>query len=473
MCPLPSDPFAMTIAQATAALRDRLLSPSELMDSVLQRFSATEDRVHAYAAVAHGQAAEAARQATQEISSGHWKGPLHGIPVALKDVYHVAGLPTEAGSDVLKGFVPTEDSEVAARLKSAGAIILGKTVTTEFAYYAFRRDTPQTRNPWNPDFEPGDSSAGSAAAVAVRSAFAAMGTDSGGSIRKPASMCGVVGLKPTYGRVSQRGVIPLSSTMDHCGPLTRSVEDSALVLNAIAGVDGRDPTSLDEPVGDVACALGQGVRGLKLGVDEKHFLSGADPIVCAAFESALNVLRSLGATVVPVAIPDLDTAMTAGSTILSADAAYWHQKWLRDNPQSYQTDTRIRLQLGQFILATDYLRAMSVRREFARKVRTIFEGSGIHAFVAPTQPRPAQPLSHMDDAPDAEAKHAMARKWNWYCMPFNLTGQPALSVPCGFTAEGLPLGMQIVGRPLDEAMVLRIGHAYEAATDWHERLPLS
>lgn len=465
-------PYALTIAEAGALLRKRKLSPLELVDSLLQRIEETEGRLRAYVAVPFDSVREAARSAEREIARGGWRSPLHGIPVALKDVFHAVGMPTEAGSKTLKGFLPTGDSGVTIRLREDGAIILGKTVMPEFAYRSYPADLPRTRNPWNLEYHPGGSSAGSAVAVAADSAMGAMGTDTGGSIRYPASMTGIVGLKPTFGRVTRRGVVPMCSTMDHCGPLAKTVEDAALILNAIAGYDPQDPTSIDAPIQNYKEALNGSVKGLRLGIERRHFFSGAViPPVRQAVEGALRVLRELGCIVVDIEIPYIECATVAGGILLMADMSSYHWNWLRERSDEYEPGTRLMLRLGELISARDYLLAVRARRQFKTAMREVFDIHRLNALVTPTHFGTAIPLAERFPHPVATDDETIEVKFNHHLMPFNLTGQPALTVPCGFNDTDLPVGLQIVGRPFDEATILRIGKAYESVTTWHEKSP--
>jgi len=468
---LPTQPCALTIAQASVMLREKTLSPVDLVDSVLDRIEETEGKLHAYAFVAVESVRKAAKVAEQEIMDGKWRSPLHGIPIALKDVYRTAGIPTEAESRLLKGYVPEEDSGVADRLKQGGAVIVGKTVTPEFAYFTYPREESRARNPWNFAYHPGGSSTGSGVSVAADSAMGAMGTDSGGSIRKPAAMNGIAGLKPSFGRVTKRGVLQLSATMDHCGPLCKTVEDVALVMNVVAGYDPDDVTSIDVPLPNLTDDLNRGARGLRLGVERKHFFS-EDVVasVRSSVDSALTVFETLGAVVVDVEIPDIDYAIAAASTIVLVEASSYHRRWLRERPGDYEPGTRFMLQLGNLITATDYLQALQIRRRFKATMKDVFERNQLAALLTPTLSYASITLAERFPPPN-EHDRGIPIKWNSHCMPFNFTGQPALSIPCGFTSDNLPVGLQIVGRPFDESTVLRIGKAYEIATTWHLKAP--
>lgn len=468
-------PF-LTIADAAQLIERRQLSPVDLVQSVLDRIEQTEGRLHAFAVVVHDGAMRAARDAEVAIQRGDYRGPLHGIPIALKDLYYTAGIPTEAGSKVLKGFVPTEDATVTRRLLMAGAIVVGKTVTHEFANALM---VPPTRNPWDLERTPGASSAGSAAAVAAHACLAAMGTDTGGSIRMPAALSGLVGLKPTFGRVSKRGVIPLSWSLDHCGPMTKTVEDAALMMNVIAGYDPLDSASVNEPVPDYTAGLRVGVRGLRMGVPTNYFFGGTHEAVRDAVSRAIGVLEQLGAVPIEVEIPHVELSSRIGVGILVPEASSLHQTWLRERSGDYQEGTRARLELGELLLATQYLRAQRARTLIKHAFRDVFTENRLDFIVTPTVPSTATRIGQMtiafEDTGEETCRAAFVRQ----TFPFNLAGLPALSVPCGFspraTKDGsganLPIGLQITGRPFDEGTVLRVGSAYEEATSWHDSRP--
>jgi aspartyl-tRNA(Asn)/glutamyl-tRNA(Gln) amidotransferase subunit A len=474
--PAADRPCWLSIGQAAQRISAGNLSPVELTRSVLERIQETEDRVHAYVTVLADSALQAARAAEAEIGRGEYRGPLHGVPVAIKDLYHMAGTPTGAGSHVLDGVVPSADATVTERLRVAGAVIVGKTVTHEFAY---GQNIPATRNPWDLDRTPGGSSAGSGAAVASGACLAAMGTDTGGSIRMPAAVDGVVGLKPTYGLVSRHGVVPLSWSLDHCGPLTRTVEDAALMLQAVAAHDARDPASAKVPVGDYSAGLHAGVRGLRLGVPTNYYFDRIHRAVCDAFERAVGVLTDLGAVRVDITLPLVETAVPIGIGILMPEASSIHQQWLRQQPEQYDDGTRRMLEAGELHLATDYLQAQRARTALKDAFKATFQQHNLDALLTPTEPTTATRIDQVDVDFGDFGKEPFFSAFVRHTIPFNVTGQPALSVPCGFSedTEGgrigadLPIGLQIAGKPFDEATILRIGSAYQAATNWHTRRP--
>ena len=459
----------LTIARAARALRAREVSPLELTEAYLARIAEVDPRVNAYITVTADRARADARRATDELAAGKARGPLHGIPIALKDLYETAGIRTTAGAKIHADHVPAEDCTVARRLRDAGTILLGKLNTHEYAY-GVTTNKPHfgaTRNPWNLDHIPGGSSGGSGAAIAAGLATATMGTDTGGSIRMPASVCGVVGLKPTYGRVSKAGVLPLSYLFDHAGPLTRTVEDAALMLNAIAGYDPADPTSVRTPVDDYTAALGGGVRGLRVGLPRAHFFTPLDDEVAAAVNRAVDELRALGADVRDVEMPWVEAGVAATFGIVLAEAKQIHAEALRTRPNDFGADVRA-------ILSTPapdaslLMAAFRARDASTAAMRTALES--VDLLVTPTTPIVAARIGE-ETVRYGGVEESILMAMIRCTAPFNATGLPALSLPCGFTRAGLPVGLQIVGRPFDEVTVLRAGHAYEQATDWHTRRP--
>ncbi len=358
------------------------------------------------------------------------------------------------------------DSAVVARLKAAGAVIVGKTHTHEFAYGAI---TPTTGNPWDPRRTPGGSSGGSGAAVASASAFMATGTDTAGSIRIPAALCGTVGLKPTFGRVSRAGVTSLSWGLDHAGPLTRRVDDAAASLQAMAGHDPRDPASLDEPVPDFSAGLDEGVRGLRVGVPRNYFFANVEKDVKAAVNAVYNALESLGAELVEVTLPMTEQIVPVLFSIMLPEASAYHRRMLRETPELYTDDVRVLLEAGELVSATDYVQAQRVRNLLQQEYRKLYEQ--IDLLVVPTVPAVAALHGTQSITWDDGTDEPLVFTYTRFTGLADVTGQPALSVPCGFSGQGLPIAFQAIGRPLDEATVLRLGSAYQAATDWHRRHP--
>jgi aspartyl-tRNA(Asn)/glutamyl-tRNA(Gln) amidotransferase subunit A len=462
-----TDVTDLTIREAGDLLSRRAISSLELTELTLKRAGLTEPVLHAYVRLLEGMARESANRADSELARGIWRGPLHGIPLAVKDIFYLAGAPTEAGSQVLRDFVPPFDATVVDALRQAGAVLVGKTVTHEFAWGA---NVVPTRNPWCLECFPGGSSAGSGVSVAVGSAFGALGSDTGGSIRIPAVMNGIVGLKPTFGRVSRFGVVPLGSSLDHVGPLSRSVEDCALLLQAIAGYDPQDSGSIDSPVPAYRDELEAGVAGLVIGVERDHFFyPNVSDDVRSAVEAVIIELERQGAQIVTVKMPELDLALLVGITILLAESSMYHRRWLREKPLDYEAGTRILVELGEHVPATHYLTAQRVRAVIRNRMKELFRAHSLHAMISPTIPITTVPVAEMErmdetgESPRTVILH--------HSFSANVTGQPALSVPCGFDRDGLPVGFQLLGRPFDESTLFRIARAYERVTEWHSSHP--
>ncbi len=454
----------LSVAEAGELIRRRKLSPVELTEACLEQIGRLDGHLNAFITVIRAEAIQTARQAAQAIAKGTYKGPLHGVPLALKDLFATAGVPTTAGSQIMADHVPAEDAEVTARLKAAGAIVLGKLNLHEFAFGAtgVNPHYGPVRNPWDSDRMSGGSSSGSAAAVAAGECLAALGTDTGGSIRIPASLCGVVGLKPTYGRVSRRGVVPLSWALDHVGPLARSVEDAAIVLGAIAGRDPLDESSSAEPVPDYRRGLKGDLRGLRVGVPREHFFDKVEEDVLEAVRAAIALLGRLGAGLLEVSLPHIAEAPAAVNAIMLPEALAYHQRWLAERADDYGDDVRQRLEIAMTVLGVHYVQAQRLRQLIVQKwQREVFER--VDLLATPTTPIAAVPIEESE----VQTTMALVR----FTGPFNLTGLPAISVPCGFTQGGLPVGLQLAGRWFEEETVLRAAHAYEQATDWHKKTP--
>jgi aspartyl-tRNA(Asn)/glutamyl-tRNA(Gln) amidotransferase subunit A len=464
-----SELAGLSIKEAGLRLIRREVSSSDLVEAVLERIDRTEPLVHAYAHVMRETARRHAKEADAELARGVWRGPLHGIPIAYKDLVYTTDAPTEAGSRVLEGWVPDYEASVLGRLRDGGAVTIGKTHTHEFAYGV---NIPPTRNPWMEGGYPGGSSAGSGVSVSVRSAFGAIGTDGGGSIRCPAAVNGIVGLKPTNGRVSRRGVVPMSSTFDNVGPLTRTVEDCALLLNGMAGYDAQDPISLDEKVPDFASGIESGVKGLRLGIERDYFFSQrVHPDVLTQIQEALDFFQRAGAELVEISIPELNLSVPAAMPALVADTTSFHRTWLRERADRYEASTRVMIELGELIPATHYVTAQRTRRLLRDRFRGAFEMFQIDAMVAPTLPGPTVPVEKLNLDLTYGSGESPGSSYFRNCVAANVVGVPALSVPAGFTKDGLPIGMALWGRPLGEAVLFRVGRAYEAAHPWHEREP--
>lgn len=467
------------LTEVVARIRRRELSPVAVTRAVLARIEALQPTLNAYYTVTAASALAKARAVEGALARGEDPGPLAGVPVALKDLFETAGVRTTAGSAVLRDHVPAQDGVVVSRLRAAGAVLVGKTATHEFAFGA-TTDNPHygpTRNPWHPECVPGGSSGGSGAAVAAGAAYMAMGTDTGGSIRIPAAACGVVGLKPTYGRVPKAGVIPLSWSLDHVGPLARTVADAALVLGVIAGPDPGDAHTVPVPVADWAGAAAAGARaaqasrgltGCRIGVDPQWLSQRVHPEVQAAMQAALRILEGLGAAVETVALPPADQMLLVNRVLALAEAGAYHAPYLQAGAERYGADVRARMELGQFLLARDYLLAQRLRGELCRRVHAAM--GAVDVLVVPGLPLPA-PRIGAPAYPWPEGPEAVPDALVRLTAGFNVTGQPVVMVPCGFSAAGLPLALQVVGRPFDEATVLKVAAAYEAAAGWHRRRP--
>ncbi|MGQ9364898.1 amidase [Azospirillum sp. ST 5-10] len=463
--PATRSPCEEPIETLAPRLRAGRLSPVTLVEACLERIDREDGRLASVVARA-GDSLEAARAAEREIAGGGWRGPLHGIPVAVKDNYQTRDMPTLAGLDDPGAAWPRTDSRAVERLRAAGAIPIVKTRLHQFAWGTV---TPPTRNPWNLGRVPGGSSGGTAAAVAGGLCVAGLGSDTGGSIRIPASLCGIVGLKPTFGRVSRAGIVPHSWSLDHAGPMTRSVADAAHMLAALAGPDPADPACADRPVPDYAAALGQPIAGLRLGVCRNHFFGRNQPAVEAAVERAIDALAAAGATVVDVEVPLLAYGLGAIFAIELASSTAWHDVALRaGRTAGYADDVRTLVEIGRFVTAADYLKAEQFRHRLADDFRALFER--VDAIAGPTTPLTAWPVDRATLDVGGRPESALAASWR-LTYPYNLTGLPAISIPCGFDPDGLPIGLQIAGRPFDEATVLRVAHAYERDHPWSTVAP--
>jgi aspartyl-tRNA(Asn)/glutamyl-tRNA(Gln) amidotransferase subunit A len=448
----------MTVGTLSGLLSRKRVSPVEILESVLARIDRCNDRLHSYITICRESALNAARRAEDEILSGNWKGKLHGIPIAHKDVTWTKGVRTTAHSRLLLDFVPNDDATHAAHLKQAGTILVGKTNTTEFACGGLELfGTPC--NPWDLSKYTGGSSCGSGNAVAAGLVVAATGSDTGGSIRAPSALCGIVGLKPTYGRVSRVGLIPLSWSLDHVGPMARSVGDCAIMLEAMGG-GGAAVTGGAQPT-DLSADLSKGVAGLMIGVPERHFYEGLDASVERTVRSALNELGRLGAHVETVDLPRASEIADVGQILMYTEAFALHAGNLRRRGQDYSSRARRRIAAGAFYTAAEYQQAGQLRELWMRDLARVLEQ--VDVLVTPTVRFPAFALELQEAGrpPDTGLN----------TRPFNVSGHPALTVPCGFTANGLPVGMQIVGRAFDEHAVLRLGAVYEQATPWHDKRP--
>jgi aspartyl-tRNA(Asn)/glutamyl-tRNA(Gln) amidotransferase subunit A len=454
----------LTIFEAAEEIATRRLSPVELTQACLERIEHYNQALNCFITITQESALQQAIQAEHDLRQGSWRGPLHGIPLALKDLYETSGVRTTAGSRFFADYVPEEDAFTVMKLRSAGAVLLGKLNMHEIAL-GVTNDNPHFGacvNPWDTSRITGGSSGGSAAALAAGLCLGSLGSDTGGSIRIPASLCGVVGLKPTYGRVSLRGLIPLSWNLDHAGPMARRVRDAAILLQAIAGFDPLDPASQDTAVEDYQAALLDGVRDWRVALAAGEYFVKTDPEVVQAVQTAARVFAELGAQVKQVELPELLEAAQANGLMVTSDAAAYHRERLQSRPQDFGPDVLQRLQGGAAYTSSEYILARHTQSLLRRRFEAFF--ADFDALLMPATPIPA-PQGKGQDA--VQRAHLLTR----FTAPFNLTGLPALSLPCGFTDQGLPIGLQIVAGPWMEASVLRAGYAYEQATQWHMKKP--
>lgn len=460
--PVADDLPYLSIGEAAALIRRRRLSPVELTQAVFDRIARIEPKVHAFITLAQDEAMRAARAAEQEVAAGKYRGPLHGIPFGVKDTHYTKGIRTTANTPVLSDFVPDVDATVVARLKQAGAVLVGKLSLPEFSFGGSAvggGEFPDAVNPWDLARTPGGSSSGSGAALAAGLLLAATGGDTSGSIRNPAALCGVVGMKPTYGRVSRHGIIAISWSLDHVGPMTRTVADNALLLNVLAGHDPLDDTSSAEPVPDYTRALTRGVRGLRIGIPKAPLFDGYHPDVMRAFEASLVVFQKLGARLTEVDMPPTLAAMDDVQTIVRiAEAACYHQPHLRRRAERYgKTNVRRDVEAGSLITAVQYLQAQRVRAKFVKEFTALFRTFDV--FLTPGFPAPAGEPSDVAQP---------------FRRVFNVCGFPALVLPAGFSTSpaGLPIGLQIAASPFAEATIYSAAAAFESATSWHLKRPV-
>jgi len=482
------NPCALTIQEASAKLRNRELSSRELTEAVFRRISDTEEKIHSYLTLCREAALDQAKLADERLEHEDHPAPLLGIPLAVKDNFLTAGARTTCASKILDNFVPPYDSTAVARIRRAGAVIIGKTNLDEFAMGSSAENSAffPTRNPWNTDRVPGGSSGGSAAAVAADQCIAALGTDTGGSIRQPAACCGIVGLKPTYGRISRYGIIAFASSMDQVGPMTKDVTDCALLLEAIAGYDPADSTSVNRPVPPYSEALTADIKGMRLGIPKEYFVSGMQPKVEQAVRAAIAVLEKNGAVLTEISLPHTEYAVAVYYIVATAEASsnlarydgmrYGYRAHARDLAETYMLtreqgfgpEVKRRIMLGTYALSAGYYDAYYLK---AQRVRALIKQDFDEAFrscdaiVTPTAPSTAFKLGEKTQDP------LQMYLSDVYTISINLAGLPALSLPCGLDSTGLPIGMQIVGKYFDEPSLLRLAYAYEQSTDWHKMKP--
>jgi aspartyl-tRNA(Asn)/glutamyl-tRNA(Gln) amidotransferase subunit A len=458
----------LSIAQLGEQIRKRTVSPVEVTQAYLARVQTLDPKLNSYITVTAERALQEAKAAEEQIRGGTYLSPLHGIPLAHKDIVATKGIKTTCASKVLKDQVPDYDAAVIERLRAAGSVLLGKLNMNEFATITPSPHFGRVNNPWNLERNPGGSSSGSGVAVAAGLCAGSLGTDTGGSIRIPAAFCGIVGLKATHGRISLFGVTPLSWSLDHIGPMTRTVQDAALMLQALAGHDPRDLGSSEASVSDYTTKLTGALKGLRLGVPSRFFPEYTDPEVKRAFDAAVKVLAGLGVQLEEVTLPGLDDAWPIAQVIMNGEANVWHEPYLQKQAEDYAPQVRKFLERGKSTLATDYVKARRAQARLRQEMRAAC--AQIDALLTPGEliPPPAHDArSVMIDGRETSLMNALISAT---CL-FNVTGQPALTIPCGFTTGGLPIALQIVGKHFDEATVLQVGHAYEAHTSWHERRP--
>lgn len=452
--------YELPLIEVAEKIRTKEVSPVEVTQSALARLEAVEPTLTAFVTVTPELALEQAKLAEEEIGGGNYRGPLHGIPLGVKDLYDTAGVKTTSSSAQRADYVPDADSASVARLYDAGMVLIGKTHTHEFAYGA---TTPTTGNPWAPERTPGGSSGGSGAAVGAGVVHVALGSDTGGSIRIPAALCGTVGLKPTFGRASRVGVASLSWSLDHVGPLSRNVIDSALVMAAMAGFDRRDPGTANVPVPDMVTGIDAGVAGKKIGIPVNYYTDQVAPEAAEAARTAAAEFEALGAELVEVEIPMAEHIVATEWAIMMPEATAYHLDYLRNSPDKYTDEVRILLETGAAQPATDYVNALRLRTLIQAAWKDMF--SSIDVLLAPTVVAPAtlrsDPFVRWADGSVEAATAAYVR----LSAPANVTGLPSLSVPAGFSADGLPLGVQILGKPFAEPEILQFGYALEQSTD--------
>ena len=467
---MSTEPALMSLTAVAKAIADKKLSSHEVTRSCLHRIAQWQPRLNAFMALEAEQALKAADEADAALAKGDAKGVLHGVPLAHKDMYYEAGKVVTCGSKIRRDFVATTTSTALQRIKDAGTIRLGTLQMAEFAYGPTGHNAHYgpVHNPWNVDHITGGSSSGSGSAVAARLTFAALGSDTGGSVRMPAHFCGVTGLKTTVGRISRAGAMPLSQSLDTVGPLARTVEDCAVLLGLMAGTDPADPTTLAGPLPDYAAATAQSMKGLTVGVPSAFYVDDLDSEVAAVLDATIATLKREGANVVQVDLPDQRQLSSASQLVLAVEAAAFHKRWMIERPQDYGPQVLMRLQNGLAISGVTYLEALRWRGPAlaAHSAAT----AKVDAVIAPVSPVPAPTIAESDvgSSPDAEA---VIQRLTRFTRPINYLGLPSLSIPSGFTRNGLPVGLQLIGRSFDEATILRIGAAFQRATDFHEKVP--
>ncbi|MCY1713649.1 amidase [Caproiciproducens galactitolivorans] len=449
-----------TISDLAKQIQRHELSPVDLTEQALERIQRLNSKFNVFVTQTADLAIRQAKQAEKEIMQGQYKGPLHGIPIVHKDLYYTKGIRTTAGSKILKDFIPDYDATVVAKLQEAGAVLLGKAQTHEFAagMTTSSKYFGPCRNPWNLDRVPGGSSGGSAAAVAAGLAYLGTGSDTGGSIRIPAACCGVVGMKPTYGRVSRYGIIEMAWSLDHAGSLTRSVVDASLCLDIMSGFDPKDKATVDLPASGMRQYSNE-LKGVRIGLPMRHYYENLDSDVQAAMQEAIEKFRELGVEIVEVDIPSVTQMRGAAMNIMMGEMLAVHKHWLDTCPDDYGSDVRMFLESAGQVPLLDYLQAQRARQAFTDEFLNAL--SKVDVLLTPATPLTAPTADNYEDA----------LRLTSFTAQTDLTGLPSLSMPCGFSSAGMPVNMQLIGRPFDEATVLGIGYVYELNTDWHTRHP--
>lgn len=466
-----------TIVEISQMIQSKEISSVALTQLLLDRIEMVDANLHSYITVMKKSALTRARELDEELEAGKYRGPLHGVPIAVKDLCYTKGTVTTGGLKVLSDFVPDYDASVVLKLEAAGAVILGKLNVTEGAMVGYHPDFKIPVNPWGEELWAGGSSSGSGVATAAGLCFGSLGTDTGGSIRFPSMANGIVGLKPSYGRVSRYGVLPLAESLDHVGPMTRSVADAAIMLEAIAGEDPNDPTSLTDPVPDLLKDIDKGVAGLRIGFDREYALNDVDPGLATAIEKALNVLEGLGAEIVEIKVPDLTEVLETWGILCAAEAAKAHQEYFPSRAEEYGAYFREFLEIGNQVSPSKIADIRKIMESFSTAFRAVL--SEVDAMVSPAAGTPfaipkgfhSEALTRFEEVRSEMLKSSGTKKPVCFTFPHNYAGTPALVVPCGFSDDGLPYTMQLSGGYLEEAMLCRIGHAYEKATEWHLRHP--
>ncbi len=459
--------YFKTITEISELFAAKQLSPVEVTAAMLQRIEMLDERLKSYATVMADHAMAAAQKAEQELGAGVCRSPLHGVPIAVKDLCFTKGVRTMGGAKVLKNHVPDFDSTVVQKLQSAGAVLLGKLNLTEGAMGGYNPEFDIPINPWNPERWTGSSSSGSGVATAAGLCSGSIGSDTGGSIRFPSAACGIVGLKPTWGRVSRYGVLALAESMDHVGPMTRSVADAAIMLETIAGCDPNDPTSLPEPVPAMLDGMTQNIKGVKIGFDENYTTKDVDPELAEAVCAGVELLQELGADIVPVQLPDMDEYVLAWPTICSAEAVAAHAATYPSQRDAYGPWFQGWLDMGAQVTGAGYVEANKLRAACTGHLRRVFQD--IDVLVCPSMSAPPHIVT-----PEVlyGPKETRPARFQRFTAPFDYNGAPTLSVPCGLNSEGLPLSIQFVGKHLSEPLLCQVGHAYESATEWHQLHPV-